>query len=387
MNVRRTAITAALGLAGSLGVAAHAAPWTETTKISGFADAYYKFNPDGRKSATSATVDKVFDLHENTFALAGGKVELASMDGMALVDLYFGDYGALLQTGVGLPEPAVVGQAYIGQAWGPVTVTLGRFATHLGYEVIDSVSNLNYTRGLLFASVPFYHQGLKLNYSPVDGLGLMAMLDNGNSTNYTTSNETAGGAQISYTGVKGLGLTLNYYYAPAPVANAAPTWGQKTHFIDAIVSFAPMDTLTFAAEYLYFTTIANSETNPAGNTTGTSQTDPATGRLVPYSPKTNGYALYVDYKTPMEGLSITPRFEALYAPDAGGPVAFPGASDGNSRFDYTLTARFTKGALINWVEFRDDASDDAVYPGPVADGLTAASYNEMALTWGVGYKF
>lgn len=384
MNVRKLSISTAVGMAGLLLGSAHAADapkWYETTKVSGFADAYYKFNPNGIKSATATTTDKVFDIHQNTFALQGGKVELASVDGIGLVDLYFGDYGSALQPVVGRPEVAVVGQAYIAQPVGPVTVTLGRFFTHLGYEVNDSVANLNFTRGLLFGSLPFYHQGLKLNYSPVDGLGLMAMLDNGNSVNYNTSNETAGGAQISYTGMKGLGLYLNYYYQPS-----LAIWGEKTHFIDVVGSYAISDTLTFAAEYLYTTSIANSEKDSTGNTTGTSQTDPSTGNLVAYSPKTNTYALYVDYATPWTGLNISPRFEAMYTPDAGGPAPFPAVSEGVTKFDYTLTARYSKGAMINWLEYRLDASDDAVYPGPPSDPLTL-SYTEMALTWGVGYKF
>ena len=377
MNVRRLSISTAVGLAGLLlnqtAQAADAPKWYESTKVSGFVDGYYKFNPDGRKGPAATTTDKVFDIHQNETAVQGGKLELSSMDSIGLVDLYFGDYGSLLQTGIAKPEPAVLGQAYIAQPLGPVTVTLGRYFTHLGYEVNDSVANLNFTRGLLFGSIPFYHQGIKLNYSPMDGLGLMVQLDNGNSVNYTTSNETDGGAQISYTGVKNLSLYLNYYF------QSQAAW-EKTHYIDLVGSYV-MDSLTFAGEYLYFTQIANGDTDTAGNVTGTFMIDPSTGKKVAYSPKTQGYALYVDYATPMAGLSITPRFEALYAPDNGN------AGDGLTKFDYTLTARYTKGSLTNWLEFRADAADDAIYLGNIKDGPTAMSYTEMALTWGAGYKF
>lgn len=115
MKVRRfyvaTALTAAgLLLNGSAQSADAPAPkWYETTKISGFADAYYKFNGDGRKSATANTAEGVFDKHQNEFSVGGGKVEMSSMDGNAVVDLYFGDYAAALQ-GV---APAKIGRAHV----------------------------------------------------------------------------------------------------------------------------------------------------------------------------------------------------------------------------------------------------------------------------------
>ena len=381
MNVRKLSMSTAVGMAGLLLGSAHAADapkWYETTKISGFADAYYKMNFNGIKSATANTLDSGFDAHQNTFSVGGGKVELSSMDGVGLVDLYFGDYGSLMQATVGKPEVAVVGQAYIAQPVGPVTVTLGRFFTHIGYEVADSVSNLNFTRGLIYGQEPVYHQGLKLNYSPVDGLGLMAQLDNGNSVDYQTKNEVGGGLQVSYTGIKGLSTYLNYYYSPSVGSDAGTLpfvpW-EKTHFVDFVASYGLMDNLTLAGEYLYFSKIAASDTDTAGNAVGTTYPTPVDGKFVPYSPKTQGYALYADYATPMAGLSVSPRFEALYAPDAN-----------LSKFDYTLTARYTKGALINWLEFRTDASDDAIYPGAPSNP-TNLSYTEMALTWGAGYKF
>lgn len=373
-----SALLAAAALAPAL-APAEDAKWYEKTTVSGFVDAYYKFNPDGRKGSAATTTDKVFDIHQNNFALGGGKLSLMSADGMAAVDLYFGDYGAALQTTVGAASTAV-GQAYISQAFGPVTATLGRFFTHVGYEVADSVANLNYTRGLIYGSVPFYHQGLKLAYSPMEGLGLMAMLDNGNSVNYPSDTETAGGAQLSYTGIEGLSTYLNYYYQPVYVTSGLlPVW-EKTHYLDFVFSYGLMEGLTLAGEYLYYTQIGASDTNSAGMAIGSAMTDPASGKLVPFSPKTQGYALYLDYATPMEGLSLTPRFEALYAPDANG------AFEGISKFDYTLTARYVKGAVTNWLEFRLDAADDALYPAPVSDP-GKPSYTEMAVTWAAGYKF
>jgi hypothetical protein len=379
-----TTVLAAAGLAAGL-QAADAPPWYQSTKLSGYADAYYKFNPDGRKSAAASQVDDVFDVHQNVFALAGGKLSLASLDGMGLVDLYFGDYAAALQPPT-LPQTTAVGQAFISQPVGPLTVTLGRFFTHVGYEVVDSVANLNYSRGLLFGQVPFFHQGLKVNYTPMEGLGLMAMLDNGNSVNYPSANQTAGGAQLSYTGMAGLSLYLNYYYEPTVLAAGTPSeiW-EKRHFLDLVFNYTLKDGLLAGGEYLYLTNMAAGDTDSAGNALGSSMVDPSTGKLVPFSAKTQGFALYVDYLTPMEGLSLTPRFEALYMPDAA--PATPG-DGGLTKFDYTLTARLVKGAVTNWLELRVDAADDAVYPAAVSAGPTAPGlYTEAALTWGAAYKF
>ncbi len=377
MNVRskleKSAFIAAAILAPAF-TQAEDVKWYEKTKVSGFADAYYKYNFDGRKGSAAATVDKVFDLHQNNIALGGGKLSLAASDGMAVVDLYFGDYAAVLQPTV-VAASTAVGQAYIAQAFGPITATLGRYFTHVGWEVADSVNNTNFTRGLLYNSVPFYHQGLKLTYSPMEGLGLMAMLDNGNSANYPTAEETAAGAQISYSGITGLSTYLNYYYQPVYVTSGlAPVW-EKSHFFDVCLSYVLMEGLTFSGEYLYTTQIGAGDTNTAGDVIGSFMLDPSNGKRVAYSPKTQGYAVYLDYATPVEGLSITPRFEALYTPD-----------NKVTKFDYTLTARHIKGAVTNWLELRADASDDAIYPAPVKEPGNA-SYNEMALTWGVGYKF
>src|SRR5690606_12336780 len=41
------------------------------------------------------------------------------------------------------------------------TLTMGRFNTYLGYEVISPVGNFNYSTSYLFSIGPFSHVGLK----------------------------------------------------------------------------------------------------------------------------------------------------------------------------------------------------------------------------------
>src|SRR5262245_31788136 len=56
-----------------------------------------------------------------------------------------------------------------------LTLKAGKFVTLLGYEVIESPNNLNFSRGYLFAfSTPFTHVGALAAYAPVDWLSVTA---------------------------------------------------------------------------------------------------------------------------------------------------------------------------------------------------------------------
>ncbi len=356
--------------------------------MDGFVEAYYKFNPDGRKPG--ATVDKVFDIRQNSFTLGGGRLGAKTTDGHGVIDLYFGDYAQVLAPDPVLVSPTaqvIIGQAFVTAPVGPVTLTLGKYMTHVGFEVVDSVSNWNLSRSLLYNSVPFFHTGIKLNYALMDGLGLMVQLDNGNGKVASSDESTAGGAQLSYTGVKDLAFYLNYYYEPS---FATVVW-EKTHYIDVVSTYKLMDGLDLGAEYLFKTTIGAGDTDLAGDVISSNfLVDPATGKKLPYSPKMQGYALYANYAVAaLPGLSLAPRFEALYMPDSV-PAALPIDGMGVTKFDYTLTAKYAQAAVTHWLEARMDVSDDAIYPGPVADALKLdpkPSYSEMALTYGLTVKF
>jgi hypothetical protein len=258
----------------------------------------------------------------------------------------------------------------VSQAFGPLTLTLGKYMTHVGFEVADSVNNWNFTRSLLYNQEPVFHVGAKLNYAGPGGLGLMIQADNGNTINYPAVESTGGGLQVSYTGLKGLAAYLNYYYEPVPGA----VW-EKKHFMNFVGTYNIMDGLDFAGEYLYWTQIAASDTDTAGNALGTSMVDWDSGKLVPFSPKVQGYALYLNYATPLAGLSLVPRFEALCMPDAM-----------LNKFDYTLTLKLAKGAVTNWLELRCNASDDAIYPADPNDPLNM-KYSETTVTYAATYKF
>ena len=58
---------------------------------------------------------------------------------------------------------------------GGVTLKAGKFATLLGYEVIESPSNLNVSRGYLFTlAIPLTHTGGLASYTFTDGFNMTA---------------------------------------------------------------------------------------------------------------------------------------------------------------------------------------------------------------------
>jgi hypothetical protein len=57
-------------------------------------------------------------------------------------------------------------QAYVSYVGGPLTVQVGKFETLAGAEVIESPSDLNFSRSILFGyAVPFTHTGGRITYA------------------------------------------------------------------------------------------------------------------------------------------------------------------------------------------------------------------------------
>ena len=118
-----------------------------------------------------------------------------------------------------------------------LTVKAGKFVTLLGYEVIESPNNPNFSRSFLFGfAIPFTHVGALLSYSPTDWLTVTAgpvvgwdvAKDNNNSmsatgqfalteqASNTTHPRTVLDWTATYTGIKKvtLGANLDYGWEP-----------------------------------------------------------------------------------------------------------------------------------------------------------------------------
>ena len=366
------------------------AAWYEKINAAGYVDAYYQYNLNGR-SAPSAPGNRAFDVTQQQFTFSGAKLALSESDAASKtggeLDLFYGPTTKLFNTS-SPTESLAVEQAFITDAFGPVTFKLGKFTTFVGTEVIETPANLNYSRGTLFGAIPFYHVGLEATYVPMDGTSIMAYTGNGNSVDAASSERRDWGLTLGYTGVKGLGLTAIYYMESGltPTTVVGQMVSENTHYFDFLASYQIAETLAFNGEYLYKTRIAAGDTDTAGNllTTNT-QVDPATGKKVAYSPKQQGYALYLNYTTPIANLSVIPRFEQFYTPEGSAP------SLGALTTDTTITLKYAQGPLTHYLEYRNDWKSDGAFAqaaGVMTDGTYATtSSSQNTVTYGATYSF
>ena len=139
--------------------------------ISGSVDAYYQTylsaSDDNYEPFGTSFAD------QTGFALGMANI-IASYEGEktgAVADLAFGTRG--LQA-VGGDSDIFINQlyAYWNVSEG-TTLTLGRFNTFLGYEVISPTGNFNYSTSYLFSNGPFSHVGLKADIALSDDFSLM----------------------------------------------------------------------------------------------------------------------------------------------------------------------------------------------------------------------
>jgi hypothetical protein len=76
---------------------------------------------------------------------------------------------------------------------------LGKFNTHIGYEVIEARDNLNYSRSILFGwAIPFYHFGLRYTHPWNDEFSTTAIVANGWNNVFDNNAAKSFGLQAAY---------------------------------------------------------------------------------------------------------------------------------------------------------------------------------------------
>lgn len=193
--------------------------------FSGSVDAYYRTNlsttdrsdtdEDGNITRPASTPGTAF-AEETGFAL--GMINLLfSYEGEkvgAVADVVFGPRGDVAVVGNNLNQLYV----YVNITE-ETRLTLGRFNTYLGYEVIAPDVNFNYSTSYLFSNGPFSHVGLKADVALSDDFSLMLAIMNVTDTDNNLTGTYAAGAQLGYSnqflnlyydGGEGLGFEIDY---------------------------------------------------------------------------------------------------------------------------------------------------------------------------------
>jgi hypothetical protein len=163
--------------------------------ISGTVDAYFQTNLSAPDDAGQSFGTSFAD--ETGFAL-----------GMAnLVAAYdMGSTGVVADVVFGPRGDAAVGGYNLNQLYAywnvneTTTLTMGRWNTYLGYEVISPAGNFNYSTSYMFSSGPFSMVGLKVDFALSDDFSLMLAVMNPTDVNNNTIGGYSLGAQLGYKG-------------------------------------------------------------------------------------------------------------------------------------------------------------------------------------------
>lgn len=155
--------------------------------ITGSVDAYYRFNFSNPKTGYNNYTS--FTNSQNSFELGMASIRGDHSFGKvsATVDLGFGRRAEEFSYNDGAhPTLFAVKQLYASfQATSAIKFTLGKWGTHIGYEVLDAFANRNYSMDYMFSFGPFFHTGLKadVTLSPTTAF----MIGIANPTDFSTT--------------------------------------------------------------------------------------------------------------------------------------------------------------------------------------------------------
>ena len=147
--------------------------------ITGNADVYYRYNFDNPKEYPYNSPTS-FTHSQNSFELGMASIKAEHSIGKVgmVADLGFGtraeefayaDYNTRFS----------IKQLYVTYApSSKVKFTLGSWATHIGYEVLDAYLNRNYSMSYMFSFGPFSHTGIKADFGIGEKSALMVGIAN-----------------------------------------------------------------------------------------------------------------------------------------------------------------------------------------------------------------
>lgn len=316
---------------------------TKSVAFSGSVDAYYRYNFAGQEFTNNYTS---FTNSQSAFELGMASVRAdasaASGKVTAVVDLGFGtraeefsynDANTLL----------ALKQAYVTYApSSKVKFTLGKFGTHIGYELLDAPLNRNYSMSYMFTNGPFFNTGLKADIvaGPV---GIMVGVSNYTDEIKSTTNVRSLIAQVSGASKSGkVKAYLNYTGFFGSKAGLNPSELESLNQVDLVVTGVVTDKFNIG-----FNGTVQSRNATVGGTDGSWW----------------GSALYLNFD-PTAAVGVTLRSE--YIGDK--KLVYYGTKN---IFANTLSLNYKVGPLTLIPELRFESADSEIYGDK--DGLGTKS--------------
>jgi hypothetical protein len=295
--------------------------------ISGSVDAYYRYNFHNAKDSMRTNNYTSFTNSQNSFELGMASIKGDYSIGKvsATADLGFGrraeefsynDQGTL----------AAIKQAYVSYAPSDkVKFTMGKWMTHVGFELCDAYLNRNYSMDYMFSYGPFFHAGLKMDVTVNKNFSFMFGVAN------PTDMVTASFAKKHFLGQIHLTSTNNKINGYVNYIGGKDPSEATVNQVDAIIT----GTVSSKFSIGYNGTVKM--VKPSGGS----------------SDSWWGSALYLNYD-PCSAFGLTARGE--YFGDENGVAGF-----GTNIYDFTLTGNIHIDNLTIMPELRIDGARDPIF--------------------------
>jgi len=323
-------------------------PSPPAPSITGSVDLYYRYNFNDPKSGATNNYTS-FTNSQNSFELGMASVRADHTFGKAsaTIDLGFGRRAE--EFAYGDPEHTTlfaVKQAYVSYAVSSkFKLTAGKWATHIGYELVDAYLNRNYSMDYMFSYGPFSHTGLKADI----GLGKKSSLMLGIAN--TSDIVSSAGSRKYLLGQFSTGTTddkVKFYF------NYQGSYGgsRSTTQFDAVLTAA----ITSKFSIGYNGTVQSAKTDSTSSNSWW------------------GSAVYLNLD-PTSAFGITLRAE--YFDNKKAVVSAPATSI----FDVTLSPNFKVGNLTIIPELRLDAGKAEIFEKSDGTGTKTTVTALLAATY------
>jgi hypothetical protein len=313
--------------------------------VSGTADLYYRYDFAKTKSNNLTS----FTNSHNSFELGMASVKLESNFskvsmvadigfGKRAQDFSYNDEGTM----------AAIKQLFVSyQATDWLKLTMGSWATHVGYELVDPMLNRNYSMSYMFSYGPFSHTGLKAEMTSGNH-GFMIGIANPTDYKFVPDeglNKKFLLAQYSYSASEKFAAYLNY-------VGGQGLDSSKGNQFDLVVTSKLSDKFGIG----FNGTVNSSKAKVDGKFEDAQQWW--------------GSALYLNYDISSK-FGLTLRNE--YFSDADARLMFSGIDNGGSIFATTLSANFRVGSCFAIIpELRIDNASENIFTDSKGNGTKQA---------------